>query len=283
MRKKRFSKRKQNRKRLIHAAALMSLTTMILIQVPGSTYALMTSSAKSTSNFSSAFVFPKTVNELANLVKTQNATAIHFLELVREAYVQCQNANNSKVASEILNGLEHKADAVDDAAKAAALLLAELYQYNSQAEKHLKSARENGMEDFASYEKVFKYVSAAYQNGKGSTKSAQDASAQADRIVQEVRLLVAAMITDEQSKDDEETKHNEKENEKKRKEEEDKKTEQESYGNEQRSNQPQNEVTKPVSDETQEVQQLSEETSSAAESSQSDDIDLDISKEDGDN
>ncbi|KRE51290.1 hypothetical protein [Paenibacillus sp. Soil522] len=282
MRKKRFSNRKQNRKRLIHAAALMSLTMMILIQVPGSTYALMTSSAKSTSNFSSAFVFPKTVNELANLVKTQNATAIHFLELVREAYVQCQNANNSKVASRILNALEHKADAVDDAAKAAALLLAELYQYNSQAEKQLKSARENGMEDLASYEKVFKYVSAAYQNGKGSTKSAQDASALADRIIQEIRLLVAAMITDEQSKDDEEIKHNEIENEKKSEkmseEEEDKKTEQESYGNKQRSNQPQNEGTKPVSDDTQEVQQPSEETSSAAESSQSDDIDLDISK-----
>lgn len=250
MRKKRFSKRKQNRKRLVRAAALLSLTTMILSQVPGSTYALMTSSAESTSNFSSAFVFPKTVNKLADLVKTQNATAIHFLELVREAYVQCQNANNSKDASRILNGLEHKADAVDDAAKAAALLLAELNEYNSQAEKQLKSARENGMEDPASYEKVFKYVSAAYQNGQGSTKSAQDASAQADRIVQEVRLLVAAMITDEQ-----------------RKEEEDKKTEQESSENNQRSNQPQNEVTKPVSNETQEVQQPSEETSSAAESS----------------
>jgi hypothetical protein len=204
MRSKRTSKMKS--KLIAYRMAnfmVISLVILGIAQMTASSYALLIDRAQTETNFSSVFVFPKTVNEIAERAKHAAGRANHQKQLAYEALKQSKEAENSKAASGIVNHIEA---AVRNARQAAY----EAWKYTDKLKIYMQNAQQNGSED-----RVLNYINSALLQAESAANSARDSAYDTDSVFKEAEEFIANMIHEEKKREEEEKKKAEEEAKKK--------------------------------------------------------------------
>ncbi|MBY0013801.1 hypothetical protein [Paenibacillus typhae] len=143
MRLSRTSRKKnKGRLNLPRLAGIVVISAYGIGQITSPTYALITGSTTSESGITSAFVFPVTVDQLANQASEAMNRAILKHEAAKGALADIadKNADSKKAGSQIGN-IQEAAEQARRAAAAAAELLAQLEAYSLRSQQELAQQR----------------------------------------------------------------------------------------------------------------------------------------------
>ncbi|MDF9840924.1 MULTISPECIES: hypothetical protein [unclassified Paenibacillus] len=136
--------RKKNKSRLNlpRLAGIVVISAYGIGQITSPTYALITSSTTSESGITSAFVFPVTVDQLANQASEAMNRAILKHEAAKGALADiADKAADSKKAGNQIGNIQEAAEKARSAAASAAELLAQLEAYSLRSQQELAQQR----------------------------------------------------------------------------------------------------------------------------------------------
>ncbi len=136
--------RKKNKSRLNlpRLAGIVVISAYGIGQITSPTYALITSSTASESGITSAFVFPVTVDQLANQASDAMNRAILKHEAAKGALADIADKDaDSKKAGNQIGNIQEAAEQARRAAASAAELLAQLEAYSLRSQQELAQQR----------------------------------------------------------------------------------------------------------------------------------------------
>ncbi|ANE46889.1 hypothetical protein SY83_12055 [Paenibacillus swuensis] len=191
---------------MIRSMTCLTIAAVTLSPLPPSTYALLTSSVEVTGNhFSSAFVFPQTVNDLAVASELFRADAEARIGQATELYDQLLRAESLEAGENIWTELSELLMKVIESVASTRADLLLLSEYHNQAQGELSSAKSDYEElvnqigeeadlyetsaltsletKMHSAERVAAYVMSAYERGEISTGSINESVNHAEHLM----------------------------------------------------------------------------------------------------
>ncbi|WP_249901704.1 hypothetical protein [Paenibacillus sp. PK3_47] len=167
MRLSRTSRKRNSRRRYIlpQLAGIVVISAYGISQITAPTYALLTSSVTEESGIASAFVFPSTVDRIADQASEAMNRAALQRDGVREALAgMADSIMDSDTAETLALGIEDAADQARGAAASAAELLARLESYASRSQQELAWQRDEINQRLSPSGISFEQLTAAQNN-----------------------------------------------------------------------------------------------------------------------
>ncbi|WP_052421150.1 hypothetical protein [Paenibacillus sp. FSL R7-0273] len=145
MRLSRTSRKKKNRRLILpQLAGIVVISAYGIGQITSPTYALITGSTAAESGITSAFVFPVTVDQLANQASEAMNRAVLKREAAKGAFADIADTNAASGTAEgQISGIQEAAEQARGAAASAAELLAQLEAYSLRSQQELAQQRED--------------------------------------------------------------------------------------------------------------------------------------------
>ncbi|MEK8210971.1 hypothetical protein [Paenibacillus sp. FSL L8-0463] len=162
------SSRNRNIRRytLPQIAGIVVISAYGIGQITTPTYALLTDvAATESSNITTAFVFPSTVDHIANQASEAMKLAAWQREAAREALAEITDKNtDSETAEGRIGGIQEAAAQTREAAAGAAALLAELQGYLTRSQLELEQQVNEVNQRLSPYEVDFNQLTTAQNN-----------------------------------------------------------------------------------------------------------------------
>jgi hypothetical protein len=222
MRRSRLSRKRKKRQLVTYRfLTLLPLSAFSLSMMTTPSYALMSNQVRTSNEvFSAAFIFPNTIQELAERAVQDALVATSQSKQTQTLLLSCQDDKvNSKKTEALFQQIQQAASLVRNAANDAATLGSQLAAYAKRAEADVIAAQTNlaqlqksgsanptqlaeGLERVQSTERVNAYVQSGYELARSSGVSANASVMCAESVA----LLAVRCVKDKQDHDDEKSK-----------------------------------------------------------------------------
>ncbi|MNB81625.1 hypothetical protein D3C75_284110 [compost metagenome] len=194
MRLSRTSRKKNNRRLILpQLAGIVVISVYGIGQITSPTYALITGSAAAESGITSAFVFPVTVDQLANKASEAMNRAVLKREAAKGVFADIADTNaDSEAAEGQMSGIQEAAEQARGAAASAAELLAQLEAYSLRSQQDLAQQREEIRLRLDSFAVTFEQLEEAQQT---DTSVFEQLLAQANLTIVEFQEMVRRLAS----------------------------------------------------------------------------------------